>query len=127
MRTFLLTSLIALAATPSPAAPSFDARIAAAEAAISAPGGFAYDTALVPAVHAAVLPCVPAGGDPARGGGFTLVADVDAQGRVHAADVRPSSSIARCFAKNLGAVRLRPPPASPTHAWPIVIRMQTHR
>jgi hypothetical protein len=127
MRAFLPACILLFASTASSAAPSFDARIAAAEAAIARPGGFAYDTALVPAIHAAVAPCVPAGSDPARGGGFMLVADVDAQGRLHAADVKPASAIARCFAGRFGAMRLRSPPGPAPRRWPIVVRMQTQR
>lgn len=123
----LLVPLLALFVMPSVAASDFDARVAAAEAAIAAPGGFAYDTALVPAIHAAVVPCVPAGADPARGGGFVLVADVDANGRLHALDVKPASPIARCFAQHFGATRLRPPPSRTARPWPILVRMQTHR
>ena len=123
MKTLLLATALAIA-TPGP---TFDARIAAAEAAIAKPGGYAYDTALVPAIHAAVVPCVPAGADPTRGGGFVLVADVDARGRLQAVDVKPATPIARCFAKSFGAVRLRPPPARGTRPWPILVRMQTHR
>ena len=119
--------LLALFMTPSFAASNFDARIAAAEAAIAAPGGFAYDTALVPAIHAAVVSCVPPGVDPGRGGGFVLVADVDANGRLQAVDVKPASPIARCFAQHLGATRLRPPPSHTSRNWPILVRMQTHR
>jgi hypothetical protein len=126
MRTFLLVPLLALAIAPLHAAPTFATRVAAAEAAVAKPGGFAYDTALVPAIHAAVLPCVPDGSDPARGGGFVLVADVDETGRLRAVDVQPASPIARCFAQRFGATRLRPPPAAP-RPWPIVVRMQTHR
>ena len=127
MRTALIVLSLVLAPLPSPAASAFDARIAAAEAAIAKPGGYAYDTALVPAIHAAVAPCVPAGRDPARGGGFVLVADVDPRGQVVAIDAKPASPIARCFAKNLGATRLRPPPSRDARPWPIVVRMQTHR
>ena len=127
MRTALIVLSLVLAPVPSPAASAFDARIAAAEAAIAKPGGYAYDTALVPTIHAAVVPCVPAGHDPARGGGFVLVADVDARGRVHAADVKPATPIARCFAKNLGATHLRAPPSRDGRPWPILVRMQTHR
>jgi hypothetical protein len=127
MRTFLPASLLALASTVSSAAPPFDARIAAANAAIATPAGYAYDTALVPAIHAAIVPCVPAGADPARGGGFVLVADVDARGRLRAVDVRPASPIARCFAQRFGATRLRSPPGPTVRPWPILVRMQTHR
>jgi hypothetical protein len=127
MRTYLLAPLLAVAAAASPAAAPFDARIAAAQAAIAAPGGYAYDTALVPAIHAAVLPCVPAGADPTRGGGFALVADVDMHGALHAVDVKPASPIARCFARTLGAMRLPAPPAKGARPWPIVVRMQTQR
>ncbi|WP_133479861.1 hypothetical protein [Cognatilysobacter segetis] len=126
MRKVLSASLLMLASASS-AATSFDARVVAAEAAIARPGGFAYDTALVPAIHAAVAPCVPAGSDPARGGGFVLVADVDAQGRLHAVDVRPASPIARCFAQRFGAMRLHGPPGPASRTWPILVRMQTHR
>jgi len=122
----LLPILLLAFAMPARAAPTFEARIAAAESAIARAGGFAYDTSLVPAIHAAVQPCVPTGRDPARGGAFVLVADVDAQGRVHAADVRPASPIARCFAERLSRMQLRPPPAA-SRGWPIVVRMQTRR
>lgn len=135
MRTvFLLAALLApsastVSAAPGPSRPAtaaFEARIAAAQAAIATREGFAYDTALVPAIHHALLPCVPPGADPARGGGFTLVADVDANGRLHAVDVRPATPIARCFARSFGATRLRPPPAAPRPR-PVVVRMSTHR
>jgi hypothetical protein len=107
----------------SPAA-DFDARVAAAQAAAATRPGLAYDMAMVPAIHAAVVPCVPAGTDAARGGGFTLVADVDAMGRVRNADVRPASPLARCFAKSFGATRLRAPPLKAQASWPVVVRMQ---
>jgi hypothetical protein len=126
MRTFLRVLSLVLVAAPLRATPVFDARVAAAEAAVARPGGFAYDTALVPAIHAAVLPCVPNGADPARGGGFVLVADVDPAGRLLSVDVKPASPIARCFAQRFGATRLRPPPSA-SRPWPIVVRMQTHR
>lgn len=106
------------------AAPTFESRIAAANAAVGTRAGFIYDTAMVPAVHDALVPCVPKGTDPARGGAFTFVADVDASGRVSNADVRPASPLAACFARRMTATRLRPPPlASRTAPYPIVVEM----
>ena len=123
MKTWVLLGMLA----PAAAHPTFDARAAAATAAISTRAGFIYDTAMVPAIHAALQPCVPKGTNPARGGGFALVADVDASGRLHDVEVRPASPIARCFAKTFGATRLRPPPVYASHAWPILVRMRTDR
>lgn len=118
-----LATLALLTARPSPAA-DFDTRTAAAEAAIATPAGFSYDTAMVPAVHDALVPCVPKGTDPTRGGAFTLVADVDPTGRVLNTDVRPASPLALCFARRLATMRLRPPPSKPhVTAYPILVRM----
>ncbi|TZF86863.1 hypothetical protein [Cognatilysobacter lacus] len=123
MRSPVLLLLLATTAHAS----GFDARVAAAKAAIAMPGGRAYDMAMVPAIHAAIVPCVPASPDPAGAGAFVLVADVDSTGRVLSADVRPASPIARCFARHLGADRLRRPPAHLPRTWPIVVNMQTRR
>lgn len=118
---------LALVLFASPAlADGFAARVARAKAAISTPAGYAYDLALVPAIHAAMTGCVPAGRAPARAADvFTTVADVDASGRVHAVEVRPATPVARCFAKRLGAVRLqRPPNVKPVARHPIVIELR---
>ncbi|GAB2525102.1 hypothetical protein [Lysobacter humi (ex Lee et al. 2017)] len=123
MRILLLC--LALLATPA-LADGFTARVARAKAAVATPAGYAYDMALVPAIHAAMTGCVPAGRAPAKAADvFTAVADVDASGRVHVVDVRPATPIARCFAKRLGAVRLqRPPGAQATTRHPIVIELR---
>lgn len=65
-----LATLFAVTATAAPPA-HFDARVAAAKAAVATRTGFVYDTAMVPAIHHALVPCVPAGPDPRRGGDFT--------------------------------------------------------
>ena len=121
----LLASL--LAATPALSAPpAFDARVSAAKAAVATRDGFIYDTAMVPAVHHAIVPCVPKGTDPGRGGEFTLVATVDPAGRLVAIDVRPATPFARCFARTFGAMRLQPPPKR-AGGWPILVEMETRR
>jgi len=122
----LLPILLLAFAMPARAAPTFEARIAAAESAIGGRGGFGSTTPLFPGSLGAVRPGVPPGLGPAGGGAFVRGAEVDAQGRVHAADVRPASPIARCFAERLSRMQLRPPPAA-SRGWPIVVRMQTRR
>lgn len=120
-----LLLLIAVSATAAASPPGLTARLAAARAATATRAGFAYDTAMAPAVHHALVPCVPPGRDPARGGEFTLVADVDPTGNLLDVEVRPASPLARCFAARFGAMRLRPPPASPSGRWPIAVEMLT--
>ena len=120
-RALTIALLLPLAAH---AAPDFDTRVKAAKAAIATRDGFIYDTAMVPAIHNALVPCVPKGKDPTRGGAFTLVADVDSTGRVTNTDVRPASPLALCFAKRLVATRLRPPPIqSRVVTYPILVEM----
>ena len=108
------------------AAADFPHRVEAAKSAIATRPGFIYDTAMVPAIHDALVPCVPKGTDPARGGAFTLVADVAPDGRVSDPEVRPASPLALCFARHLAAIRLQRPPLRPgaTH-YPILVRMGT--
>ncbi|AXK71206.1 hypothetical protein DWG18_02170 [Lysobacter sp. TY2-98] len=125
MKTLLLCSTL-LACNAAIAAPDFDARITAAKAAVATRPGFIYDTAMVPAIHHALVPCVPKGNDPARGGDFVLVADVDRSGRASNIDVRPASPLARCFARTFAALTLRPPPLVPGQArYPVVVEMLT--
>lgn len=117
----LFAAFAAVAATP-----AFDARVAAAKAAVATRPGFIYDTAMVPAMHHALVPCVPKGTDPARGGDFVLVADVDAAGRVSNIDMRPASPLARCFAQRFSALTLRAPPLKAGQSrYPVVVEMLT--
>lgn len=125
MLRFLLSGLL-LAATSTSVAGDFDARVARANAAVATRAGYAYDLALVPAVHAATLPCVPRGRAKARRADvFTAVARVAPDGRVYDVAVRPETPLSRCFAKQLGARRLQaPPPGSGNAGHPIVIAMR---
>jgi hypothetical protein len=128
MKQHVLLPLAALAiAVAHPAtATDFDTRIARANAAIATPAGYAYDMALVPAIHAATVECVPPGRRAAsRADVFTTVASVDATGRVSNVQVRPATPLSQCFARQLGAMRLQPPPgpvAAGGH--PILIRVR---
>lgn len=116
---------ILLVAGTANAADDFDARVARANAAVATRAGHAYDLALVPAVHAATLPCVPRGkAKSSRADVFTAVARVAADGRVLDVAVRPQTPLSRCFAKQLAARRLQPPPASGRDGHPIVIAMR---
>lgn len=120
----LATLAILLPLAAQAATRDFDTRANAAKAAIATRDGFIYDTAMVPAIHDALVPCVPKGIDPTRGGAFRVVADVDSTGRVTHADARPASPLALCFAKRLLATRLRPPPVqSRVVAYPILVEM----
>ena len=103
-----------LLALPFPVSASdFDARVAAARAAIATPAGHVYDMALVPAVHAATTRCVPSGKRVARAAdSFTAVARVAADGRVTDVQVRPVTPLSACFARTLGAIRLQPLPVA---------------
>lgn len=106
------------------AAGDFDRRIAAARAAIATPSGYAYDMALVPAIHAITTKCVPPGRAAARrADAFTTVASVDRVGRVSGVQARPKTALSQCFARELGAVRLQPPPAG-RGAHPILIEIR---
>lgn len=106
--------------------PAFDTRVAAAKAAVATRPGFIYDTAMVPALHHALVPCVPPGNDQRRGGEFVLVADVDARGRATNIEVRPATALARCFAGHFRALALQPPPlARGQRLYPVVVEMQT--
>lgn len=104
--------LLPLACAPiNGTAADFDSRVAAAKAAIATRDGYAYDMALVPAIHAATLECVPPGRAKAdRAQSFTTVASVDPAGRVSGVRVRPSTPLSRCFARQLGVLNLQPPP-----------------
>ena len=107
-------------------AADFATRVAAAKAATTKLEGFAYDTAMGPAIHHVLVPCVPKGTDPGRGGEFVLVANVDAAGRPGAIEARPDTPLARCFAKGFGGLRLQPPPKRPS-PYPVLVEMQTRR
>ncbi|GAB6197046.1 hypothetical protein [Lysobacter xanthus] len=124
MRSLIAASLSLLLVAPAVAAPGFASRLATAKAAVATRQGFIYDTAMVPAIHHAVVPCVPKGTDPGRGGEFVLVADVDATGHLSAVDVRPQTPFARCFARTFGATVLQPPPPR-SGGWPIAVEMET--
>lgn len=100
----------------------FDARVRRAEAAIATRAGYAYDMALVPAIHAATLPCTPPGRRAAnRAESFAAVADVMRDGRVRNVQVQPSTPLSQCFAKHLAAKRLQAPPVD---RHPILIRIR---
>jgi len=118
--------LLPLALATQAHATDFATRVAAAKAATTTIEGFAYDTAMAPAIHHVLVPCVPKGTDPARGGEFVLVADVDAAGRPSRIDARPSTPMSRCFAGGFGALRLPSPPKRPS-PYPVVVEMQTRR
>ena len=121
MKPLVLALLLAL---PAVAADDFDRRIADARAAIATPAGYAYDMALVPAIHAATTKCVPPGRRAARhADSFTTVASVDRSGRVRDVQVRPVTALSQCFARQLGAMRLQPPPAGRT-PHPILIEIR---
>lgn len=118
---------LALLLTPTGFAADFDARVARAEARIATPEGHAYDMALVPAIHAATTRCVPAGRAPARAAdAFTAVASVAPDGRVGDVQVRPQTPLSQCFARQLAATRLQPPPrhAAGSGGHPILIRVR---
>jgi hypothetical protein len=127
-RTALALLLTGATSTAGPvtAAESFDTRIARASAAIETRDGYAYDMALVPAIHSATTKCVPPGRAPAsRAESFTAVASVDPSGRVSAVQVRPVTALSKCFADRLGTLRLQPPPAgSGKNGYPILIRIR---
>ncbi len=107
-----LATVAALLLLPSAAhAADFDTRVAHAKSAIATPAGHAYDLALVPAIHAAMTKCVPPGRSAARASdSFTTVASVAADGRVRDVQTRPATALSRCFARELGALGLPPPP-----------------
>lgn len=121
----LLALPLALLA-PDAVATDFDSRMVAAKNAIATRDGYAYDLALVPAVHAAMLRCVPPGRAKVdRAQSFTTVASVDATGRVSDVRVRPSAPLAQCFARRLGAMKLQPPPTGAKGAGhPILIQIR---
>lgn len=122
-RVLIFTLLLPLTAT----AADFDTRIAQAEAATRTRAGYAYDLALVPAIHSVTTRCVPPGRAAARrADGFTVVASVDAAGRVHGVAVRPLTALSQCFARHLAATRLQPPPrlAAGASRHPILIRVR---
>ncbi|MGY4516934.1 hypothetical protein [Lysobacter sp. HA18] len=127
MKPLLLATALAVSTAAAGAAPpTFETRVATAKAAVATRPGFIYDTAMVPAIHHALVPCVPKGTDPTRGGDFVLVADVDANGRLSNIDTRPASALARCFAKSFGALTMQKPPL--THGrslYPMVVEMLT--
>ncbi len=119
-KALVLCTLLPLAA----AADDLDRRVADARAAIATPAGYAYDTALVPAIHAATTKCVPPGRRAAtRADSFTAVASVDRGGRVSRVQVRPAMPLSQCFARHLGATRLRPPPTG-RNPHPILIEIR---
>lgn len=127
MRPLLLAMFLLIAAAGTAGATgAFDARVATAKALALTRQGFIYDTAMVPAVHHALVPCVPKGRDPGRGGEFVLVGTVSASGRLSHVAVQPATPLARCFAQSFGALTLRPPPKR-VGGWPIVVEMQTRR
>ena len=122
-RVLIFALLLPLTAT----AADFDARVAQAEAATKTRAGYAYDLALVPAIHAVTTRCVPPGRSVARkSDSFTVVASVDAAGRVHDVAARPLTKLSTCFARQLAATKLQPPPRRPAAAGrhPILIRIR---
>jgi hypothetical protein len=122
-----LSALLLLASPSLAVAADFDTRVAQAQAAIGTREGYAYDMALVPAIHAATVKCVPPGRAAARRADvFTAIATVDAGGRVSDVQVRPATPLALCFARQLGTLKLRPPPRPPRgHAGhPILVQVR---
>lgn len=117
---------IAAALAPPATAADFDTRVAAAKSAIATRDGYAYDMALVPAIHAATVKCVPPGRTAASAAhSFTTVASVDPTGRVSNVQVRPTTPLSRCFARELGALKLQPPPRNArSHGHPILIEIR---
>lgn len=106
-------------------AAGFDARMAQARAAIATREGYAYDLALVPAIHAAMVKCVLPGRAAARrADAFTLVASVDPAGQVGNVQVRPVTPLSLCFGRELDAMKLQPPPRRPRGAGPHPILVQ---
>lgn len=120
MKPLLTLALILSLSTPA-WADTFAARLAQAQQAASAtPAGTAYDQGLNRYLPPAVHQCITPQNMSAHLGSFTLVADVDNQGRINNIDVAPPTQAAWCFANALANQTLPIPPQNTNpHGWPI--------
>jgi len=115
-----MSTLIALAlllgATPASANDDFQARVHAAKMAEAAATGPAYQKALwgkIEASTAGAYKSCTAGNKPGDKLPFTLVLDVDAQGKPRNLAAQPDIPVAHCMAGRFANWTLPAPPASP--------------
>jgi hypothetical protein len=127
IRYAIAASLIAASAQAH--AQDFAGRLAAAKAAAATSDGASYDAALRPYIGKAIRTCIPPGTtNPANLGSFTLVADVDSEGRIQSPSVVPSSNVAKCFQATFILSTVPAPPSSrgaiAASLYPIAVEMK---
>jgi hypothetical protein len=112
-----LAFALLLGATPANGGDDFETRVHQAKMAEAAAAGPAYQKALWGKIGNpttdAYKGCL-ASNKPADKSPFTLVLDVDAQGRPQHIAVQPTSKVATCMAGQFASWTLPPPPASPS-------------
>jgi len=107
-------------------AENMDSRISEAKSVTSSSTGKSYDALLSPSIGKAIKTCVPPGStSPANLGNFTLVAYVAADGSTREIEVRPSTSISKCFAQKFSSLKMPAPPEAliAKNGVPIVVEM----
>jgi hypothetical protein len=103
-------------------ADDFSSRADAGEAALSSPSGKKYQAALGPVIGKALRICIPPGStSPENLGSFVLVANIAPSGKANKIEIRPETTISRCFAKHFGESELPAPPEGSLPEFPIVV------
>lgn len=119
----VLAFALLLGAAPTPRNDGFDARVHQAKMAEAAATGPAYQKQLwdrITGPTAAALKGCIASHAPADKSPFTLVADLQADGRPTRIEVLPPTPVATCMAGRFAGRTLPPPPAAPA-PYPIEI------
>ncbi|HEY4143562.1 hypothetical protein [Pinirhizobacter sp.] len=102
----------------------FSSRKAEAQQLEASPEGAAYVRKYSYLVRPAMRGCVPPGAsDPANLGSFSVVADVLGNGQLYAVDVKPKTSVATCFAEQIGHATFPTPPTNGGKNYVVVIDM----
>jgi hypothetical protein len=122
----LIVACVAILGAASATATDFAARVAAAKLAEQSQEGGEFLRVLGPAYGAAMRACIlPGTSSPDNLGKFELVADVAADGRILNTDFRPATRVSRCFARELAAQSLAPPPKFRSlSTYPVYIAME---
>jgi len=116
---------IAILIAASAIAADFAARVAAAKLAAQSQEGGKFVQGLGRAYSAAMRACMLPGSSRDNPEKFEVVADVAADGRILNMDFRPATRLSRCFALELAAQSLAPPPKfRASSAYPMYIELE---
>ena len=119
----IVITLLLVASSNKAFSDDFEMRLTAGNKALSSPEGKPYEQSLSPAIHSAMMKCLP----PASHytGQFALIGNVVRSGKVASVEVRPIDDISQCFAERIKESSLPVPPLSSEgiEAFPITIEM----